>query len=111
MNFSFTNILYKILEKISSIFKYNETSKNWSSVRIAFIYNDIFSTSILFVVWGVMSLKQNIVLDIPSGVVALYATAIGVGFAGKYAQSKLENKQPASDADVVDDTTNDSKNL
>jgi hypothetical protein len=86
-------LMDKLVSKLSSIFKANETSSNWSSIRVAFIYTVLVSNLVFWGIWGWLSLAKHECLRVPQSVILIYASANGISTGGKIWQKNQEAKK------------------
>jgi hypothetical protein len=70
-----------------SFVKAVQTDRGWSAGRMGFLMTVGLSNIIVWPMYGILSFINGKFIDVPEGVVYLYAAAQGLSFAGKAAQS------------------------
>jgi hypothetical protein len=67
-----------------------------SSARVAFLFTVALSNVVVWFAWIISSIWSHQLVDIPEGVVYIYAAANGISFAGKASQSFAERRKDDS---------------
>jgi len=80
----------KIFEQFLTIFRTDETSKNWSSTRFTFVFTVLLSNVVIFTLFAIFSMSDGKFPEISEGVLWLYAIANGIAFTGKVSQKFKE---------------------
>lgn len=88
------NFFSKIGDKMNSIL--SDKPNSVSSSRVVFLCTATLSNIAIFFIWIFMCIKSGTMIDIPEGVIWLYAAANGVSFTGKVAQKFAEGKTKTS---------------
>lgn len=73
------------------------SSSGPSSTRFQFLYSSILSNTLVFGLWGLISLFKWELQNIPDGVIWVYAAANGINIAGKVWSKSVETKAPQID--------------
>lgn len=83
-----------------SLVKAIQTDRGWSAGRLGFLMTVGLSNAIIWPMYGILSFIQGKFIDVPEGVVYLYAAAQGLSFAGKAAQSFADRGKEVCDEPV-----------
>lgn len=93
----------------------SDNPESLSSMRFSFLFTVLISNLCVFIVWVILCLKNGTsILDVPSGIIYLYALANGGPIAGKLIQKYQEVTNRVVETKIEDlkpiGTNNDDKN-